>query len=108
MTATLPDRLRRLGGSPRRFAPQQHLFHRSHAVKVIHLVEDGEVHLRRHQPGGAALVVQRARRDDVFAEASLFAAAYHCDDAALVPTLTLAIAKPQLRAAMTQDPDLAR
>lgn len=76
-------------------------------MAVIHLVEAGEVHLRRHQPDGAALVVQRTCRDDVLAEASLFSTAYHCDAIAVVPTLTLAIAKPQLGAVMAQDPDLA-
>ena len=107
MSATLPGHLRCLGGSPRRFVPHQHLFHRHDPVEVMHLVEDGEVHLRRHQPDGAALVVQRACRDDVLAEASLFSTVYHCDAIAVVPTLTLAIAKPQLRSAMAHDPDLA-
>lgn len=42
-------------------------------------VEDGEVHLVRDQVLGQSLTLQRANRNAVVADASLYAHEYHCD-----------------------------
>jgi CRP-like cAMP-binding protein len=80
-------------GVERELDPNQFLFHRGDAVRHMHVVRDGEVRLVRYLEDGAALVLQRARAGSIVAEASLFAAVYHCDGSAYVPTRMKSIPK---------------
>ena len=59
--------------------PNTYLFLSGDAVRFVHLIEDGAVHLERLQINGQAMCFQRARPGDVLAEASIYAEAYHCD-----------------------------
>lgn len=63
------------------------------AVRFLFVVREGSVQMIRRQPGGAALVLQRARPDELVAEASLFAQHYHCEASARGSTLVARIPK---------------
>ena len=105
--STLIDRLGRLAGIERRFAAGSTLFRRDDPVRALHLVRDGMVHLVRHREDGGTLMLQRAGRASVLAEASLYAKRYHCDAVCVLTTRTRAISCATLRAALGRDPELA-
>ena len=69
-------------------------------------MEVGLVHLIRHQPTGAVLVLQRASAGGMIAEASLFSGKYHCDAVAVVPTTVWSVAKSEMLAKMAADPNV--
>src|SRR5262249_34252712 len=108
MSKPLIELLRRLPASERRYPAGKRIFHQDDKVLVLHQVLDGNVHLVRHNIGGRALVLQRAAGHGILAEASIFAARYHCDAVAVLPTRTRAIDKSVLTAALARDPNLAR
>lgn len=91
----------------RKFSSGAYLFRQGDAVRALHRIIDGEVHLVRPQPNGAQLVLQRARAGSVLAEASLFSERYHCDAVAIEPTQTQAFDKADIRAALRDSPDFA-
>ena len=107
MSNSLADLLHHLPATERRFTADAHVFRRGARVLVLHQIVDGHAHLVRHQPNGAALVLQRAGPGSILAEASVFSERYHCDAVAVVTTRTRAIAKPVLRAALVRETDLA-
>ena len=80
-----------------RFDSGHYLFHLGDPVNVIHVVQEGTVHLARHQMNGSAVILQRARPGSILAEASLYSDTYHCDAVALLPTRTLAFTKIDLK-----------
>jgi CRP-like cAMP-binding protein len=59
------------------------LFRRDDAVRTMHIVEAGCVHLIRFGEDGTSAVMQRAAAGDLLAESSVFASAYHCDAVAV-------------------------
>ncbi|MEP7173127.1 MAG: cyclic nucleotide-binding domain-containing protein, partial [Aestuariivirga sp.] len=61
------------------FRKGQYLFHQGDTVVSMFLIEAGEARLLRRQRDGGAIVLQRALPGSFLAEASLFAARYHCD-----------------------------
>lgn len=89
------------------YQPGRYLFHRGDPVRRIHFVTAGTVHLVRHLPSGAPLVIQRAGSGDLVAEASLYAAKYHCDAIATTETSIRAFAKRELLVRLADDPVLA-
>ena len=89
------------------FVAGQALFHLSDPVVVVHFIKQGRVHLLRYQSDGAVLLLQRAGLGSVLAEASLYSDVYHCDAVAIEPTVTLTIAKADLRMALLQDPEFS-
>ena len=82
-----------------RVSPGARLFACGDQPKAMHFVVDGEVHLTRTSPGGAELILQRAR-DGVVAEASLDQSAYHCDAMAISPTVLIRIPQRVFREAL--------
>ncbi len=54
------------------------VFQRGDRVRDFYRVLDGEVHLLRRQPDGAAFILQRAHAGDVLAEASVGTPVFHC------------------------------
>jgi CRP-like cAMP-binding protein len=97
----LQDMFMSLPAVPMMFGPGEFLFHQGDDVKYVHLVQSGGVHLLRHQPGGASLVMQRAPAGSVLAEASIFSGQFHCDAIAISETRTwpvkAAVVRAQLR-----------
>lgn len=76
-------------------------------VGNLHRVRSGVVHLVRRDPLGRELILQRASVGDIFAEASVFAAHYHCDAVALRRSVLETIPVLQLRACLRADPILS-
>ncbi len=70
-----------------------YLFHRDDPVRSIFVVDEGAIELMRPQPDGTSIVVQRADRHSVLAEASLYSEAYHCDAVAQAPSAVYAMSK---------------
>ena len=81
----------------------QVLFRTGDPAAMIFVVETGRVRLVRHGADGAEIAIHTARAGESFAEAAVFAAAYHCDAVALVPSRVLAIPTVPLRAAFATD-----
>jgi len=81
-----------------------HLFHQDDPVRVVHVLREGAVQLRRHRPDGAFVVLQRAAAGDMLAEASVFAERYHCAALAIAPTRTRSVPVQALRAKLAEDP----
>lgn len=107
MSGELSAQLSRLPHHVRHVDTGRRLFRQGDAVRNLHLVTAGEVHLVRHNRDGLALTLQRARPGALLAEASLHADAYHCDGIAAAASEVIAIAKQDLLAALARDPDLA-
>ena len=80
------DALWNASGPTRRLVEGEVLFRTGEPVRHVYRVEEGEIRLARLLPQRSELTIQRARDGDVLAEASLYAAAYHCDAVAILPT----------------------
>jgi CRP-like cAMP-binding protein len=107
MSITLAELLGFLPSRARTFAAGSYLFRQGDAVRALHRIVDGEVHLVRLQANGGQLVLQRARAGSVLAEASLFSERYHCDAVAVGPTRTQSFDKGDMRAALKDRPGFA-
>jgi CRP-like cAMP-binding protein len=83
------------------------LFHQGDAVTAIFEVETGRLRLVRHAIDGHPIVLHTARAGELFAEAALFARAYHCDAVAVVDSRVRAYPKRALRALLRGNPDHA-
>jgi CRP-like cAMP-binding protein len=86
------------------FTPRQYLFHLGDVVTIIHLIEEGVVHLVRHQTDGSALVLQRAGAGSILAEPSLYSQKYHCDALVQTQTRLLALPKKEVTARLATSP----
>jgi CRP/FNR family transcriptional regulator, dissimilatory nitrate respiration regulator len=106
MPAQIAAFLNQLRARRYRFDSGRFVFHRGDAVKEMHLVLAGSVHLVRHQSQGAALILQRAEPGSMLAEASLYSETYHCDAVAFGATETRAFAKAGVRKLLGTNPDL--
>jgi CRP/FNR family transcriptional regulator, dissimilatory nitrate respiration regulator len=74
------------GSTVRVLGPGELLFRQGDLASAIYKVEGGWLRLIRRTVDDH-LVILYARRDEFFAEASLFADAYHCDAVAAPSTL---------------------
>ncbi len=107
MSPSLPDLLRALPARRRHLAAGSFLFHPDDPVRAMHLVLAGEVRLIRLQADGGSLVLQRAGAGAVLAEASLFAARYHCAAQAAAASDLLVFRRADLRTRLARDPGFA-
>jgi CRP-like cAMP-binding protein len=92
----------------RSLAAGEVLFRAGDPVRSLYRVETGAMRLVRPLPHAAELVIQRARAGAILAEASLFAAAYHCDAVASAPTRVRAVPVARITGALERDPALAQ
>src|SRR3954462_6956210 len=83
------------------------LFSRDAPVQHLFLVKSGLVHLIRHQENGAPTVMQRAGPNAIVAEASIFAANYHCDAVVMADTGITRIRIADVRERLGRDPVFA-
>src|SRR4051812_36401873 len=81
-------------------AAGQQLFCRDDCIGFLFVVEEGLVHLVRHQLDGTPTVMQRAGPRDIVAEASLFARRYHCDAVAIKAATLRRLRMADVRQAM--------
>ena len=72
------------------------LFRQGDAAVAIFRLESGQVRLLRHTEDGSSVVMHVARPGETFAEAALFADAYHCDAIAQAPSRVTVIGKRDL------------
>lgn len=80
------------------------LFRQGDTARAIFAVDTGELRLLRQTVDGRQVVLHRARPGALFAEAALFADAYHCDAVAAVASRVRAYPKRPLLAAFHADP----
>jgi CRP-like cAMP-binding protein len=99
--------LKALRSKERRLPEGAFLFHRGDAVASLFLVVEGTIELVRHQVDGGMVILQRASRDTVLAEASVFSQRYHCDAYAALPSVVLAVPMAEVRSRLTQSPDFS-
>jgi len=85
----------------------QAIFRSNDEVDAVYRVLEGEVCLTRFSPEGAEFVLYRARKGDLFAEASLFATRYHCDAICTHPGRCLRLPADGLRQRLANDADFA-
>lgn len=91
----------------RKLEAGQTLFRQGDKASAIFEVEQGRVQLVRHTVDDHPVVMHTARQGHLFAEAALFASAYHCDAVAPVAALVRAYPKRELLAALRADPAMA-
>lgn len=91
----------------RDLAAGDRLFRQNDEALAIFAVEQGRLRLSRHTIDGHAVALHTARKGELFAEAALFSAAYHCDAVAITAARVRAYPKHQLLAAFRHDPALA-
>ena len=83
------------------------LFQQDDPIKSIFIVDEGLVELIRHQWDGTSIVLQRAGRQSVLAEASLYTEFYHCDAVVNLPSKVFAFPKATFLALLQQDEELS-
>jgi CRP/FNR family transcriptional regulator, dissimilatory nitrate respiration regulator len=83
------------------------LFRQRQKVSAIFEVEEGRLRLMRHSIDSHPIVLHTATKGELFAEAALFAAAYHCDAVATIPSRVRAYSKRDLLTAFRSDPATA-
>lgn len=101
----------RLVGVPRQdfaFQPGQAVFRQGDPVRRLYFVTESAIHLVRHLPNGAPLVIQRGGPGSLLAEASLHSSKYHCDAIAVTAARAWAISKTQLLKRLDEDAALGK
>jgi CRP/FNR family transcriptional regulator, dissimilatory nitrate respiration regulator len=95
------------GSAVRVLAPGELLFQQGDRAAAIYKVESGRLRLIRRTVDDHLVILHTARRGEFFAEASLFAEAYHCDAIAAAPSSVRVYPKQIVKEAMRMDPALA-
>jgi CRP-like cAMP-binding protein len=83
------------------------LFRQGQKASAIFEVEQGRLRLMRHTIDSHAIVLHTATTGELFAEAALFASAYHCDAVATTPSRVRIYPKRELLTAFRSDPAIA-
>lgn len=107
MSDSICELLRSSGGRQCVAGAGEYLFHQGEPVLALFVVLEGAVHLIRHEPDGAPIILQRAGPGDILAEASLFSDRYHCDGVAMSDAAVRSIPKGPLLDRLRKKPDLA-
>ena len=95
------------GGVVRVLAPGELLFRQGDRAAAIYKVESGRLRLIRRTVDDHLVILHTARRGEFFAEASLFAEAYHCDAVAAAQSRVRVYPKTKVMEALQTDPVLA-
>ena len=95
------------GSAVRVLAPGELLFRQGDPAVAIYKVESGRLRLIRRTVDDHLVILHTARRGKFFAEASLFADAYHCDGVAAEPSSVRVYPKEVVLEALRTDPALA-
>jgi CRP/FNR family transcriptional regulator, dissimilatory nitrate respiration regulator len=89
---------------PRLLVAGETLFRQGDAARAIYQVADGRVRLIRQTSDNRLVTLHTARAGELFAEASLFSATYHCDAVAAAPSRVWVYPKQPLLSAFQSDP----
>lgn len=103
---TLPVSLE-AGSVIRVLAPGDLLFRQGDPAAAIYKVESGRLRLIRRTVDDHLVILHTARRGEFFAEASLFADAYHCDAVAAAQSSVRVYPKKAVMDALRTDPALS-
>ena len=95
------------GSVVRVLAPGELLFSQGDRAAAIYRVESGRLRLIRRTVDDHLVILHTARRGEFFAEASLFAKAYHCDAVAAAQSRVRVYPKAMVMDALRTDPALA-
>jgi CRP-like cAMP-binding protein len=95
------------GSVVRVLAPGELLFRQGDPAAAIYKVESGRLRLIRRTVDDHLVILHTARRGEFFAEASLFADAYHCDAIAAVQSSVRVYPKEIVVNTLCTDPALA-
>src|ERR1700739_3479000 len=95
------------GSAVRVLAPGDRLSRQGDPAAAISKVESGRLRLIRRTVDDHLVILHTARRGEFFAEASLFADAYHCDAVAAAPSSVRVYSKEIVMEAMRTNPALA-
>src|SRR6516165_1694196 len=95
------------GSVVRVLAPGELLFRQGDPAAAIYRVESGRLRLIRRTADDHLVILHTARRGEFFAEASLFADAYHCDAVAAAQSSVRVYLKEVVLAALRTDRALA-
>ncbi|HEV2303386.1 MAG TPA: Crp/Fnr family transcriptional regulator [Stellaceae bacterium] len=95
------------GSTVRELALGELLFRQGDRAAAIYRVESGRLRLIRRTVDDHLVILHTARRGEFFAEAALFADAYHCDAVAAAPSRVRVYPKAQVMEALRSDPTLA-
>src|SRR6266446_5258679 len=95
------------GSVVRDLAEGEVLFRQGDRAAAIYKVESGRLRLVRRTLDDHLVILHTARRGEFFAEASLFADAYHCDAVAAAPSRVRVYPKARVTAALRAEPGLA-
>ena len=107
MSRDIAALLKTLRSGERRLAEGGLLFHRGDPVDNLFLVLDGTIELTRHRTDGGMVVLQRASRNAVLAEASVFSQRYHCDAFAAAPSVLLVVPMTTVRSQLARSAEFA-
>ena len=88
-------------------APSDLLFRQGNPAAAIYKVESGRLRLIRRTVDDHLVILHMARRGELFAEASLFADAYHCDAVAAALSSVRVYPRAIVMDALRTDPALA-
>jgi CRP/FNR family transcriptional regulator, dissimilatory nitrate respiration regulator len=91
----------------RELAAGELLFRQGDPAAAIYRVESGRLRLIRRTIDDHLVILHTARRGEFFAEAALFAEAYHCDAVAAVPSRVRIHPRAMMMEALRADPALA-
>ena len=94
------------GSVVRTLAPGELLFRQGDPAAAIYKVESGRLRLIRRTVDDHLVILHTARRGELFAEASLFADAYHCDAVAAAQSRVRIYLKAMVLEALRADPAL--
>jgi len=83
------------------------LFRQDDPVTSVFAVQSGLVELTRFDQDGGSIVLQRAIKQTILAEASLYSETYHCDAVAALPSVLFEMPKPAFRERLDRDPDFS-
>ena len=95
------------GSIVRVLSPGELLFRQGDRAAAIYKVESGRLRLIRRTVDDHLVILHTAGRGEFFAEASLFAEAYHCDAIAAAQSRVRVYPKAIVMAALRTDPALA-
>src|SRR5712691_2373311 len=95
------------GSAVRELASGELLFSQGDRAAAIYKVESGRLRLIRRTVDDHLVILHTARRGEFFAEASLFAEAYHCDAVAAAQSGVRVYPKAMVMDALRTDPALA-
>lgn len=94
-------------GTERDYGQGDNVFLPGEPARAVYQLLQGEVHLLRHGPDGAAIILHRARPGGFFAEASFGAERYHCSAICIQASRIRVIPAEHLRSRLKDDADFA-